>query len=213
MPFFPALTTNSTSVTPTSAASATTNSRAGVVTIGASSFGTALVSGRKRVPRPAAGMSALWTRGLVMPARVAGGQNCGVGRDERVAAEKARLRNELLAARAARSVPDLEWARAAVRGHVLDRAAGGERVAAYRPLRTEPGSVELLAELDARGVTVLVPVLLADRDLDWARWTPAGEAERLGVDAIRAAGLVVVPALAVAEDGTRLGRGGGSYDR
>jgi 5-formyltetrahydrofolate cyclo-ligase len=136
-----------------------------------------------------------------------------VGRDERVAAEKARLRNELLAARAARSVPDLEWARAAVRGHVLDRAAGVERVAAYRPLRTEPGSVELLAELDARGVTVLVPVLLADRDLDWARWTPAGEAERLGVDAIRAAGLVVVPALAVAEDGTRLGRGGGSYDR
>lgn len=136
-----------------------------------------------------------------------------MGRDERVAAEKARLRSELLATRAARSTPDLEWARAAIRGHVLERAAGVERVAGYLPLRTEPGSVELLAELDRRGVAVLVPVLLPDRDLDWARWTPAGVGERLGVDAIRTARLVLAPALAVAHDGTRLGRGGGSYDR
>lgn len=141
------------------------------------------------------------------------GQNCHVGRDERVAAEKTRLRAALLASRATRSTPDLEWARAAIRGHVLDRTVGVERVAGYVPLRTEPGSVELLAELDRRGVEVLVPVLLPDRDLDWARWTPDGLGAGLGVDAIRTAGLVVVPALAVARDGTRLGRGGGSYDR
>ncbi|MEU4427023.1 5-formyltetrahydrofolate cyclo-ligase [Actinoplanes sp. NPDC024001] len=36
---------------------------------------------------------------------------------------------------------------------------------------------------------------------------------RLGVDAIREADLVLVPALAVGRDGTRMGRGGGSYDR
>ena len=36
---------------------------------------------------------------------------------------------------------------------------------------------------------------------------------RLGVDAIRNATLVVVPALAVDRSGRRLGRGGGSYDR
>ena len=147
-----------------------------------------------------------------MVARVSG-QNCGVGRDEKVAAEKARLRVELLATRAARSMPDLEWARAAIRGQVLDRVDEVERVAAYLPLRTEPGSLELLSALDARGIAVLVPVTLPDRDLDWARWTPRGAGERLGVDAIRTAGLVLVPALAVASNGTRLGRGGGSYDR
>ncbi|HZC73583.1 MAG TPA: 5-formyltetrahydrofolate cyclo-ligase [Jatrophihabitans sp.] len=136
-----------------------------------------------------------------------------MGRDERVAAEKARLRAELLAARAARSIPDLEWARAAIRGHVLDRVGGMHCVASYVPLRTEPGSLELLAALDARGVTVLVPVLLPDRDLDWARWSADGPGNPLGVDAVQTAGLVLVPALAVAEDGTRLGRGGGSYDR
>lgn len=130
-----------------------------------------------------------------------------------LAAEKARLRRDLLAVRAARSVPDLEVARAMIRAHVLDRSLGVARVAGYVPLRTEPGSVELLAELGARGIEVLVPVTLSDRDLDWARWSAGGVGERLGVDAIRTAELVLVPALAVACDGTRLGRGGGSYDR
>ncbi len=132
---------------------------------------------------------------------------------DETSSEKARLRAELLAARRARSAPDLEQARAAVRAHVLERIGGVERVAAYVPLRTEPGSIELLAELAARAVTVLVPLTLPDRDLDWVRWTPDGGGEPLGVDAIRTAGLVLVPALAVAADGTRLGRGGGSYDR
>jgi 5-formyltetrahydrofolate cyclo-ligase len=62
---------------------------------------------------------------------------------------------------------------------------------------------------------VLVPVLLADHDLDWAEWNPATAqaGAALGVNAISAADAVLVPALAVARDGTRLGRGGGSYDR
>src|SRR5262249_28958165 len=79
--------------------------------------------------------------------------------------------------------------------------------------RTEPGSTELLAALHAHRITVLVPVLLPDRDLDWADWTPAGSGAQLGVDAIGHVDLVLAPALAVARDGTRLGRGGGSYDR
>ena len=36
---------------------------------------------------------------------------------------------------------------------------------------------------------------------------------RLGVDAVREASLVIVPAVAVDRSGVRLGRGGGSYDR
>jgi 5-formyltetrahydrofolate cyclo-ligase len=80
-------------------------------------------------------------------------------------------------------------------------------------MRAEPGSTELLAALHSRGVRVLVPVTLPDRDLDWERWTPDGLGPNLGRAAIAAASLVLVPALAVAADGTRLGRGGGSYDR
>ena len=129
--------------------------------------------------------------------------------------DKDRLRARLGAARRARSVEDLAAARAAIRTEVLSwvDADGTGCVAAYEPLRTEPGSVELLAELHAREVLVLVPVTLPDRDLDWVRWTPDGPGTARGPDAVAAAELVLAPALAVGRDGVRLGRGGGSYDR
>ena len=132
-----------------------------------------------------------------------------------LAARKAELRTALLAARRGRERRQLDEARRALRARIVDRvlAAGWRRVAAYVPLATEPGSPELLAELAGHGVQVLVPVLLADRDLDWAQWAPSGVGAGLGVDAISAVQAAFVPALAVARDGTRLGRGGGSYDR
>ncbi|MDT4931839.1 MAG: 5-formyltetrahydrofolate cyclo-ligase [Pseudonocardiales bacterium] len=132
-----------------------------------------------------------------------------------VTAEKARLRAELSAVRAERSPERLDEARGAIRSVVLaqSESAGWRCVAAYVALRTEPGSAELLAELASRGIRVLVPVTLADRDLDWAEWLPDGTGEPLGLEAIASADVVLVPALAVAADGTRLGRGGGSYDR
>lgn len=132
-------------------------------------------------------------------------------------AEKARIRAELQSVRRAREPEQIAAARAGVRAAVLSRCAerGWRTVAAYVPLRTEPGSPELLDELVTSGIRVLVPVLLPDRDLDWAEWDPAagGPGPAVGRDAVRAADAVLVPALAVAPDGTRLGRGGGSYDR
>jgi 5-formyltetrahydrofolate cyclo-ligase len=132
--------------------------------------------------------------------------------DPDLTAAKAELREELMAGRRARPAAELEEARAAIRARVLERVDSG-CVAAFVPLRTEPGSDELLAELAARGVRVLVPLTQLDRDLDWAQWSPSGIGPPLGVAAVSSAGLVLVPALCVAWDGTRLGRGGGSYDR
>jgi 5-formyltetrahydrofolate cyclo-ligase len=96
-------------------------------------------------------------------------------------------------------------------------------VAAYASVGTEPGTGPLLAALRAGGRRVLLPVLLADGDLDWAAWDgdlrpgPRGLLQppgpRLGPAAVAGCALVVVPALAVDRTGTRLGRGGGSYDR
>jgi 5-formyltetrahydrofolate cyclo-ligase len=72
---------------------------------------------------------------------------------------------------------------------------------------------------------VLVPVLREDLDLDWAiyetreqlspgaRGLRVPDGPRLGVAAVADADVVLVPALAVGDDGARLGRGGGSYDR
>ena len=101
--------------------------------------------------------------------------------------------------------------------------AGTGPVAAYASFGTEPATGPLLAALRSAGRDVLLPVLLPDGDLDWARHegdlvagprgllAPAGR--RLGREAVADCTLVLVPALAVDESGTRLGRGGGSYDR
>jgi 5-formyltetrahydrofolate cyclo-ligase len=106
--------------------------------------------------------------------------------------------------------------------------AGPIIAAAYVPVGWEPGGPDLLETLAAAlpiGSRLLLPVLLDDGDLDWAAYDgpsslhpgprglrePAGP--RLGVDAIREAALLLVPALAVDLTGLRLGRGGGSYDR
>jgi 5-formyltetrahydrofolate cyclo-ligase len=96
-------------------------------------------------------------------------------------------------------------------------------VTAYAPMAGEPGGALLLPALAAVAEVVLLPVRRPDGDLDWAAYagpdalTASRPSEpstaRLGPEAIRTAGLVLVPALAVDRRGWRLGRGGGSYDR
>ncbi|MGW3785186.1 5-formyltetrahydrofolate cyclo-ligase [Micromonospora chokoriensis] len=145
-------------------------------------------------------------------------------------AAKRDARVELLARR--RSLP--EPTRAAAAGRVqaelvtLVRRLRPRRMTAYVPIGAEPGGANLPEVLRAAlpaDAELLLPVLLADLDLDWAAYTgpadviaagrgirePTGV--RLGVDAVADAELVVVPALAVDHHGRRLGRGGGSYDR
>ncbi len=121
---------------------------------------------------------------------------------------KPAIRAELLAAR--RSRADREPADAAVRAALARLAADLGTVAGYVPLPNEPGGALLPTVLAQACRRLIVPLTLPDRDLDW---TVFGDGERLGPDAIAGAELVVVPAVAVDRTGTRLGRGGGSYDR
>ena len=122
-------------------------------------------------------------------------------------------------------------------GHLNDPATGGpallraltpllvgvHTVASYLSIGTEPSTEAIHVALLTAGVTVLAPVLQPDGDLGWASYTgavvPAGHGLQqpagpdLGREALAAAQIVLVPALAVDRRGVRLGRGGGSYDR
>jgi 5-formyltetrahydrofolate cyclo-ligase len=140
---------------------------------------------------------------------------------------KAQVRARVQAVRSAMDQAERERAASLLTVSLLDLPdlVSARCVAAYVSFGTEPSSAELLAALSSREVRVLLPVLRDDLDLDWAiydvrsglRQGRQGTAEpagpTLGVEAISEADLVVVPALAVGADGTRLGRGGGSYDR
>ncbi|MFI6855909.1 5-formyltetrahydrofolate cyclo-ligase [Streptomyces sp. NPDC050416] len=145
--------------------------------------------------------------------------------------DKRSLRLEFLAVRNRLTADDLRETSIALARRALElpELARAATVAAYVSVGSEPGTLALLDALRARGVRVLLPVLLPDNDLDWgvyegegslarvrhggrmALFEPAGE--RFGPDAVTTADAVLLPGLAVDAHGMRLGRGGGSYDR
>ena len=147
----------------------------------------------------------------------------GDGRAD-VAAAKEAVRSGVRARRAARSAAERAAAAAAVATALLDGLADVRTFAAFVPDPEEPGHGRIPAVFTRLGARVLLPVVPAHgRELAWAVDTgrlapgrfgllePVGP--RLGPTAIGTADVVVVPAVAVARDGVRLGRGGGFYDR
>ena len=141
-------------------------------------------------------------------------------------ARKQALRARMLEQRRLLSAADLAADARALADVLLAQAVPtAGTVAAYVSVGSEPGTGPLLAALEQAGVETLLPVLLPDLDLDWARYTgpdglaPATRgllepmARPLGVDAVRRASVLLLPALAVDRRGHRLGRGAGCYDR
>ncbi|SDO39166.1 5-formyltetrahydrofolate cyclo-ligase [Klenkia soli] len=137
-----------------------------------------------------------------------------------VVSAKVALRTSLLAARASQTAEVRTTAARAVADHLRAGLPEGV-VAGYVPTAEEPGHGELVAALGPRALLPVVPP--SGRVLAWARVTgelvqgrygllePGGP--RLPAEALGEAAVVVVPALAVGLDGTRLGRGAGYYDR
>ena len=142
---------------------------------------------------------------------------------------KAEVREVVLRARRMTS-PEQRRAEAdALARHLPALVREGDTVCAYVPVGAEPGSPAMLDALTGLGVRVLLPVALQDETgtplpLQWGEYRPDGLVDArfglrepqppwLGVEAIAAASMVLVPALAVDLAGVRLGRGAGFYDR
>ena len=151
-----------------------------------------------------------------------------------MAATKSELRRIIRARRAARA-PDAQEAPALL---AAARAAGllgpggspdgSLAVAAYIASPGEPDPQGIRASVRAAGGVVLLPVPCPGRELAWAlddgRYAldrtlpvsvPTGPEVGRGAGCLteRGVSLLLVPALAVDRSGTRLGQGGGFYDR
>lgn len=103
---------------------------------------------------------------------------------------------------------------------------GGPSVCAYISMGSEPATGALLAVLHASGYAVHVPVCEPGFRLAWVPWFPGVDmvksrfapvmepvGERRSFTQLVPVLAVLVPALAVDRSGTRMGQGGGYYDR
>lgn len=101
-----------------------------------------------------------------------------------------------------------------------------QRVGLYAARPNEPGTSALMSALDDLGKQILLPVLGAGLQRDWALYAgvddllqrapgrpPEPSTDALGPAALETADVVIAPALAVDTHGNRLGQGGGWYDR
>ena len=85
-------------------------------------------------------------------------------------------------------------------------------VLSYESLPHEPPTAAVNTALQSAGHRVLMPITLPDMRLEWCDLADPDRTP-LGIDSPTRADLVLTPALAVDTAGTRLGQGGGCYDR
>jgi len=141
---------------------------------------------------------------------------------------KVSLRADIRKQRHQRSERRLAEHAEALRDNVLQIPAvdAARCVSVYASRSHEPGTLPLIEALHQRGVRVLIPVLGDGLKRGWAIYEGAADlSERapgrppepsgdfLSQEALAEASVVIVPALAVDTSGTRLGQGGGWYDR
>lgn len=143
--------------------------------------------------------------------------------------QKADLRRQLAARRAALDIKETERQSAAIISYavslVRNQPADQTTVATYHPQVTEPGGNLLVETLRGEARTLYLPLSEPNGQLRWAEYRgpnhlqpgvwgiaePTGPS--YGTSVLAECSVVFVPALGVTSSGVRLGRGGGYYDR
>jgi len=170
-----------------------------------------LVAGKKRVPRPAAGITALNTLDPIVITPYADhveekSQTRRVLRNLRKLAPEGDERASSLLLEELGKLEQLEEVERPEFGHIKPIQV----LASYTSYGNEPSTQGFNSTLLGRGIQVLLPHLLEDNSLEWI---DSETGENFGISGISFAQIVVVPALSVDESGMRIGQGGGSYDR
>lgn len=96
----------------------------------------------------------------------------------------------------------------------------GDVIAVFVSMGYEPPTDLLISTLDDLGYGILLPRVLDDDQLSWYRYDGQWSVDELGISAphqtsadLQSARMIFIPACAASNDGRRLGRGRGFYDR
>jgi len=144
-----------------------------------------------------------------------------------IADAKRALRAELRERRNTRSEQARAEAAAGIREQLdaLVERHGARSVSCFLSTSIEPGTREFVEGAVARGIRVLLPITRKDGLLDWTVADPELDiadglfgqpepvGELLGPIAVNDVDLMIIPAAAVDESGTRLGWGRGFFDK
>ncbi len=143
-----------------------------------------------------------------------------------ITSNKRYIRARVRSARAAMSQADRAASAKSLTQQLVSlvTARGARSVSCYLPVRTEPDTSEFIQWARDNGVRVLLPSCREDLLLDWIE--PRGSETVPGMFGIpepvgeffsplevQTVDLMLIPGCAAATDGTRLGWGGGFFDR
>jgi 5-formyltetrahydrofolate cyclo-ligase len=137
-----------------------------------------------------------------------------------VSRSKDTVREQSTTARAARSDAEISVAGSAIANHDWATLCPGKLVTCFVSMVTEPPTAQLRAKLSDLGKDVALPIMQPANLLVWGFdgtdlvKNSYGIHEPVAADInILSASAILIPALRVGRDGSRLGRGAGYYDR
>lgn len=130
------------------------------------------------------------------------------------------VREVAIASRDARSAEDIRFAGLALAAQDWAALCPGELVTAFMSMNNEPPTEGVRESLAKLGKKVALPIMRPKRQLEWGfdgttlirNNYGILEPEPADID-IANASAIIIPALRVGIDGSRLGRGAGYYDR
>jgi 5-formyltetrahydrofolate cyclo-ligase len=130
------------------------------------------------------------------------------------------IRAQSIAARLVRPESEIALAGAAIAAHDWNQLCTGELVTCFVSMASEPPTEHLRKQLRALRKTVALPIMKPGRTLAWGFDSLSLEKNSYGILEpvsseinIDSATAIIIPALRVGLDGSRLGRGAGYYDR
>jgi 5-formyltetrahydrofolate cyclo-ligase len=137
-----------------------------------------------------------------------------------VSRSKDTVREHSILARSARSSAEISAAGIAIANHDWAALCPGQLVTCFVSMATEPPTDKVRTKLRDLGKDVALPIMKPGNSLDWGFHGTDLVKNSYGIFEpvpaeidIAKASAILIPALRVGRDGSRLGRGAGYYDR